>query len=416
MKKYLFIVLSGILACTLFGCSSDDYQAHITDLRLVSVNPANGYPGDIVTILGRNFSTDPEQDDVTINGAKAQIIEAYKDKLLIILPENDPGSYKISVTSPSGTMEGLNINYLKIPDHEYLVTSIVGQQNVRKCVDGVGTAALTYMPTGISKAPDGSIWFTDRGGNKVRRIGLDMTVTTVADLSEAKGAIWQGCFGTDGNYYFCDKANGLLEKYNAADGKVSVIASGMSSPMNVCRDKAGNLYVPARDNKVIYKFDSKMNQTVFADVAEGPVYCTFDPKGNMVVTLRKGYKIISIAPDGTVSTICGDGVKPDVASDGLEGDPLTASLNSVVGVDFDSKGVMYFSDATFNCVRKLTPDADGDYSKGKLETIVGSSLGYADGKGLNAKFYEPDGILVYDDNTIYICDAQNCLIRKMTIK
>jgi sugar lactone lactonase YvrE len=416
MKKYFYIVVSILMALSLCACSSDEYEAKVTELRLVSVNPANGYPGDIVTILGRNFSPDSEKDSVSINGVSAQIIEAYKDKLLIILPENVPGEYTVKVTSPAGTLEGLKINYLKIPDHEYLVTTVIGQQNVRKCVDGIGTSALTYLPTGVNKAPDGSIWFTDRGGNCVRRIAQDMTVTTLADLSAGHGAVWQGCFDAQGNYYFCDKGTGEFEKYTVADGKVTVIASGMSSPMNVCMDKSGNFYVSVRDDKVIYKFDSKMNKTVFADIPERPNYCKFDPKGNLIVTLNKGYKIESIAPDGTISNICGDGVKPDAASDGLDGDPLTASINVVRGIDFDSNGIMYFSDATFNRIRKLTPDANGDYSKGKLETIAGDSQGYADGKGLNVKFYEPDDILVYDDNTIYIADANNCLIRKMTIK
>ena len=51
-----------------------------------------------------------------------------------------------------------------------------------------------------------------------------------------------------------------------------------------------------------------------------------------------------------------------------------------------------------------------------METILGGSKGYADGKGLNAKFNEVDGVLVYDESTLYICDSQNCLIRKVTVK
>ena len=49
-------------------------------------------------------------------------------------------------------------------------------------------------------------------------------------------------------------------------------------------------------------------------------------------------------------------------------------------------------------------------------SFVGGTKGYADGKGLNAKFNEVDGILVYDESTLYICDAQNCLIRKVSIR
>ena len=105
-----------------------------------------------------------------------------------------------------------------------------------------------------------------------------------------------------------------------------------------------------------------------------------------------------------------DGEKGSALYNGVAGDPLTAKINSCHGIDFDSKGKMYISDATFHAIRLLTPDKNGDYSKGKLETILGGVKGYTDGSGLKVKFNEPAGVLVYDDETLYVCDVQNCLI------
>ena len=186
--------------------------------------------------------------------------------------------------------------------------------------------------------------------------------------------------------------------------------------MNVVMDGDGNFLVPCRDEKIIYKFTPSGQKSVFAEVAEGPSFIAIDPHGNVVSATHNGYRIISIAPDGTQKTIVGDGVKGSEASDGIDGDPLTATITSCHGIDFDSKGVMYISDASFHRIRRLVPDADGNYETGKLETVLGGVKGYADGKGLNVKFNEPDGILVYDDVTLYVCDAQNCLIRKVNIK
>ena len=60
MKKILLFALSLTL---LASCQQKDtYVARVTDLRLVSVDPKNGYAGDLVTILGRNFSVDPLQN------------------------------------------------------------------------------------------------------------------------------------------------------------------------------------------------------------------------------------------------------------------------------------------------------------------------------------------------------------------
>ena len=100
MKKILLFALSLTL---LASCQQKDtYVARVTDLRLVSVDPKNGYAGDLVTILGRNFSVDPLQNQVTVGGVPAKVLEAYKDRLLVILPKNEPGIREISVKGPAG--------------------------------------------------------------------------------------------------------------------------------------------------------------------------------------------------------------------------------------------------------------------------------------------------------------------------
>ena len=413
MKKILFVMIALLALCS---CGGDKYIAHITDLRLVSVNPQNGYPGDLVTIFGRNFSPEQSENEVFVGGEPARVVEAAEGRLQIVLPPLEPGSYPVRVIAPSGEQEGLTINYLKVPDHIYMVTTIVGQQGQRKCVDGVGTEALTYMPTGINKAPDGTLWFTDRGGNKVRRIARDMSVKTIVDASLPGAAVWQGCFDDEGNYWFNDKASGTLKRYEPASGKTVTVASGMKSPMNVVMTADGKFLVPARDEGVIYQFTPSGTKSVFAEVEDGPSFIALDPKGNVISATQKGYRILSIAPDGTQKTIVGNGVKGSEASDGIDGDPLTATITSCHGIDFDSKGVMYISDASFHRIRRLVPDDAGNYETGRLETILGGVKGFADGKGLNTKFNEPDGILVYDDETLYVCDAQNCLIRRVNIR
>ncbi|MBO7510612.1 MAG: IPT/TIG domain-containing protein [Bacteroidales bacterium] len=413
MKRLIFAALA-LLALT--ACR-DKYEARITDLRLVSVDPRTGFPGELVTIFGWNFSPEASENEVCFGGEKAIVLEASSGRLQVVLPNLPVGNYKISVKSPLGYQEGLSFSFLKAPDRIFRVSTIVGQQGQRKCVDGVGTEALTYMPTGISKAPDGTLWFTDRGGNKVRRIAKDMTVQTIVDASAPGAAVWQGCFDGEGNYWFNDKANGTLKRYEPAAGRTVTVATGMKSPMNVVMTSSGDFLVPARDDKAIWKFDGSGNKTKFADVEFGPSFIAIDPKGNVVSATHNGYRIISISPDGsTWKTIVGDGVKGSEASDGIDGDPLTATITSCHGIDFDSHGVMYISDASFHRIRRLVPDADGNYETGVLETVVGGVKGYADGKGLNVKFNEPDGILVYDDATLYVCDAQNCLIRKIEIQ
>ena len=388
MRKIYILLLACPLLSLFVACNDNDYKASVTELRLVLVKPTNVYSGEIATILGRNFSTVPEENAVFINDQQATVIEAFKDELKIILPEMAPGKYSIRVKSPSGELTGLELNYLKTPDQEYIVQTIVGQKGVFEMTDGVGTEATTKLPTGIAFAPDGSLWFTERGYNYIRRISPDFLVTSLLDV--------------------------------AVDGSMSVstIASEMKSPMNVTFDDEDNIYVSARDNKAIYKFTPSGTKTTFATLNVSPNYIVFDKNKNMIVGTSNGYVLIQISPDGTQKTIAGDGVKGQEYYDGEPGNPLSAKVGATFGVAAGSDGCLYLSDNTYNCIRKLTPDANGDYSKGTLETIAGSGkAGFSDGKGLKATFNQPYEIIITEDcKTMYVAGAVNYLIRRITVK
>lgn len=136
MRKIYILLLACPLLSLFVACNDNDYKASVTELRLVLVKPTNVYSGEIATILGRNFSTVPEENAVFINDQQATVIEAFKDELKIILPEMAPGKYSIRVKSPSGELTGLELNYLKTPDQEYIVQTIVGQKGVFEMTDG----------------------------------------------------------------------------------------------------------------------------------------------------------------------------------------------------------------------------------------------------------------------------------------
>ena len=419
MRKIYILLLACPLLSLFVACNDNDYKASVTELRLVLVKPTNVYSGEIATMLGRNFSTVPEENAVFINDQQATVIEAFKDELKIILPEMAPGKYSIRVKSPSGELTGLELNYLKTPDQEYIVQTIVGQKGVFEMTDGVGTEATTKLPTGIAFAPDGSLWFTERGYNYIRRISPDFLVTSLLDVAvDGSSAIWQGGFDSKGNYYFIDKGKGMLRKIETGSMSVSTLASEMKSPMNVTFDDEDNIYVSARDNKAIYKFTPSGTKTTFATLNVSPNYIVFDKNKNMIVGTSNGYVLIQISPDGTQKTIAGDGVKGQEYYDGEPGNPLSAKVGATFGVAAGSDGCLYLSDNTYNCIRKLTPDANGDYSKGTLETIAGSGkAGFSDGKGLKATFNQPYEIIITEDcKTMYVAGAVNYLIRRITVK
>lgn len=426
MNTIYKLLLAVMVLPLMWACSDNDYQASVTELRLIRVSPLTVNSGDMVTILGRNFNLSPEENIVMIGDQRAEVIEAKKDELQVIVPQNNPGKYTVSVKCSSGELANLELTYLKTPDHDYLVQTVAGQPGKATSVDGVGTDATLRLPTGLSFAPDGSVWVLTRGDFRIRRIDTDLNVTTVADLTTTEGATpWQGCFNSKGEFFYVNKDKKTLRKFDPVTKTSATIVDGFNNPMNVCADKDDNMYVSSRDQKAVYKVTPQGVKSVYADVKQwGSVnYCTFDQKGNMFCGFSNFYGIVMITPEGEQIQICGDGKSYKAADfdstfDGDEGNPLTAKVGATFGLAAASDGVLYISDNRYHCIRKLVPGADGSYLTGTLTTIVGNgSAGYSDGVGMKATFNAPYELIITPDcSTIYVAQPTNHIIRKISIK
>ncbi|MFE7296262.1 RICIN domain-containing protein [Streptomyces sp. NPDC057579] len=108
-----------------------------------------------------------------------------------------------------------------------------------------------------------------------------------------------------------------------------------------------------------------------------------------------------------ISTVAGTGVA------GFKGDndpAVAAQLNRPYGIAVDSTGTLYFSDHSNHRVRKITTD-------GKISTVAGiGSAGYRgdNGPALSAQLNGPREVAVDSAGAVYITDAGNHRIRKIT--
>lgn len=297
----------------------------------------------------------------------------------------------------------------------WMVTTVAGN-GTANTVDGQGTASAIRSPQGIAFDPDGSLWIAQQNGNAVRCMDAEGYVSTVSVTGATLSAPWGCAFAPEGEFTLANKANNTVINI-ASDGVATPVVSesGFKGPMGVCYDKDGNLYVADRDNKCIHKFTPEgVETTIAVGVKQGPCAVAVDAKGRIYAVNGGDYKVFVIDTDGTVGTLFGNGEKPtaDTWSDGTPGDLTGATMGQSFGITIDLDGTMYITDLLAFVVRRLTPDAEGNYSTGILETIAGTPFtkGNADGVANKATFNQLGGVAV-KDGRIYVADNVNNLIR-----
>ena len=94
-----------------------------------------------------------------------------------------------------------------------------------------------------------------------------------------------------------------------------------------------------------------------------------------------------------------------------DGEREEALFNEPKQICFDQDGVMYVADAGNHVIRKITRD-------GVVSTVIGIAgvKGYVDGSPEDALFQYPTGVAIDKEGTIYVGDARNNCVRKLAIE
>jgi hypothetical protein len=126
-----------------------------------------------------------------------------------------------------------------------------------------------------------------------------------------------------------------------------------------------------------------------------------DSAGNLFVI--DGNEVRMVTQAGVVTTIAGATV-----SGSNNGTGTAARFFLPFGMAVDSLGNLYMTDMGNNQIRKITP-------AGVVTTFAGSNNpGAADGTGAAAQFNFPQGIAIDASGNLFVDDALNNLIRKIT--
>ncbi|MFI5163357.1 MAG: hypothetical protein ACHQHN_18910 [Sphingobacteriales bacterium] len=127
-----------------------------------------------------------------------------------------------------------------------------------------------------------------------------------------------------------------------------------------------------------------------------------DANGNLYITDFSGSSINRISPSGVLTSFAGSSVGS------ADGAGSAASFNLPISFAIDAANNIYVADAANNLIRKVTP-------AGVVTTLAGSGvIGSANGKGAAASFNFPQGIALDNNENVYVADTGNDLIRKIT--
>jgi sugar lactone lactonase YvrE len=145
--------------------------------------------------------------------------------------------------------------------------------------------------------------------------------------------------------------------------------------------------------------DGKSQAAAFSD----PFGVAVDNRGNVIIAdAGESNRIRRITPKGDVVVMAGsdEGFK--------DGSPSEAQFNTPSAIAIDKDNNIVIADTSNNRIRKLTAD-------GRVITVAGTGdAGFADGAASEAQFDGPIGVAVDKQGNIFVADAYNDRIRRIS--
>jgi len=316
---------------------------------------------------------------------------------------------------------------------------------------GPATATQLDNPFGVVRGPDGAVYFCEYGGQTVRRVAADGTISTVAGCGR-KGYSGDGAtareatfnlpheirFDAAGNLYIADMMNHAVRRVDARTRVITTFAgtgqpgytgdggpaaqAQFKQPHSIQFDPHGDLYICDIGNHVIRKVDMKTG--VIATIAgngqpgptpdgapitgtplNGPRSMDFDAAGNLWLATREGNQVFKLDfKAGKIQHVAGTGKK---GFTGNGGPAKLATLSGPKGLAVAPNGNVCLADTESHSIRMI------DVRKGTLELVAGTGMAGdgPDGDPLRCQLARPHGIFADQDGSLFIGDSESHRVR-----
>ena len=357
-------------------------------------------------------------------------------------------------------------------DASYTISTAAGSSWVGD--NGPATSAILLQSEGIAADSSGNIYIADAANHRVRRLARSGVITTVAgtgaagfsgDGGPAVAAQLNSPYGlacdSRGNLYIADLGNARVRRVGP-DGVIATIAGGGSippglwndgstatvvsliAPRNLAVDSGGNLYISDFGGHRVYRMGQEGSLTAVAGTgiagysADGtsatrsmlsyPAGLAIDNQGALYIADSQNHLIRKVM-GGVIHSIGRAATPTGLALDGMgtlyvadrpaqlilrmpATGPVTLGQARAIDVSardlaFSAGGFLYAADGAV--VRRISPTGTADIAAGGGNPAFGD-----DGPAAVARLNHPSGVAADALGNLYIADRDNHRIRRVT--
>ncbi len=296
--------------------------------------------------------------------------------------------------------DGFSNRRVRKIDRAGYISTVAGNGQHDFSGDNVLATQAAMAPYALALDAAGNIYIADADNRRVRKVGLNGIITTVAGT---------GVYGY------------------AHDGRPAA-QEALGFPSGVAVDGTGRLYIADYNNKVIYRVTNGVIAVFAGDYVPAyggdggpatsahlylPNRVAVDPFGSVLIVDQGNNRVRRVDTAGVITTIAGDGT---VSSAGDGGAGTRAGLFPLRAVASDPSGNVYIGSSVSgaepwsydNRVRMLD-------SSGTIDTLAGISDN-GDGPSPADAVIDPHGLLTGRQpwfNDVYIADSRNNQVRKL---